>query len=309
MAAGPDRNQKIDKKRKIMEKNRTKNSNKNGKKSVVQNNKDKKQTKQSEKQITRQAEPVPKITPEEQQRFLQARERIIGKYRERQGIGTLSEKTVHAVLKQYYAPDEDMQEIPIENYVADIYTGEEIIEVQSRNFNTMRRKLDCFLKQYPVTVVYPIPYNKWLVWIDEETGECSARRKSPAKGTAYLAFIELYRIKQFLKSENIRFRFLLIDIEEYRLLNGWSADKKKGSSRYDRIPLQLVEEVSIERPEDYMQFVPAQLEDAFTSEEFAKAAHIPKRLAQTTLNILFEMGCVNRTGKQGRSYLYEAAGE
>ena len=44
----------------------------------------------------------------------------------RQGIGTLSEKTVHAVMKNYYAPDTDMHEIPIENFVADIYTGQEI---------------------------------------------------------------------------------------------------------------------------------------------------------------------------------------
>ena len=58
--------------------------------------------------------------------FEEAREKIIGKDRERHGIGTLSEKTIHAVLKNYYAPDEDMHEIPIEGYVADIYTGTEI---------------------------------------------------------------------------------------------------------------------------------------------------------------------------------------
>lgn len=265
--------------------------------------------KQQRKQNHSPIEAIPRITPEEQMRFMQASQRIIGKDRERHGIGTLSEKTVHAILKQYYAPDEDMHEIPIESYVADIYTGKEIIEIQTRSFHTMRRKLDCFLQQYPVTVVYPIPRYKWLIWIDEETGECSGRRKSPAKGTPYLAFIELYRIKQYLKHENLRFRFLLMDIEEYRLLNGWSRDKKRGSSRYDRIPTQLVEEVRIERPEDYLQFVPALLEKAFTSAEFAQAAHIPKRLAQTTLNILYETGCVKRIGKQGNSYLYEAAME
>ena len=43
----------------------------------------------------------------EEERFLGAREKIIGKRRDRHGIGTLSEKTVHAVLKYYYAPDED----------------------------------------------------------------------------------------------------------------------------------------------------------------------------------------------------------
>lgn len=84
----------------------------------------------------------------------------------RQGIGTLSEKTVHAVMKNYYAPDTDMHEIPIENFVADIYTGQEIIEIQTRAFNKMRRKLDAFLPLYPVTIVYPIPHIKWLSWID-----------------------------------------------------------------------------------------------------------------------------------------------
>ena len=79
-------------------------------------------------------------------RFEAAKNRVIGINRERQGIGTLSEKTVHAVLKNYYAPDTDMHEIPIENFVADIFTGTEIIEIQTRSFQVMRRKLDAFLK-------------------------------------------------------------------------------------------------------------------------------------------------------------------
>ena len=42
----------------------------------------------------------------DQERFNWAREKIVGRDRERNGIGTLSEKTVHAILKNYYAPDE-----------------------------------------------------------------------------------------------------------------------------------------------------------------------------------------------------------
>lgn len=92
----------------------------------------------------------------------------------------------------------------------------------------------------------------------------------------------------FLKDPNIRFKFILVNMEEYRLLNGWSHDKKKGSTRYDRIPTDLVEEVEIRQPEDYLQFVPYELEEPFHSKDFAKAAHIPLSLAQTVLNILFE---------------------
>lgn len=236
--------------------------------------------------------------------FEQAKEQVIGMERQRLGIGTLSEKTVHAILKRYYAPDEDMHEIPIDNYVADIYTGEEIIEIQTGQFNRMRDKLTTFLKEYPVTIVYPIPRQKWLIWIDEESGELSKPHKSPAKGTPYQAFKELYKIKMFLKNPNLRLKFALIDMEEYRLLNGWSMDKKKGSCRYDRIPSRLAEEVSVENVRDYLQFVPYDLQEPFTSEQFAKAAHIRKPLAQTVLNILTYVECVERVGKDGNSYLY-----
>lgn len=240
----------------------------------------------------------------DEKRFEHAKNKVIGINRERQGIGTLSEKTVHAVLKNYYAPDTDMHEIPIGNFVADIYTGSEIIEIQTRSFNAMRRKLTAFLPEYPVTIVYPIPHIKWLSWIDEETGESSPKRKSPKKGNPYQAFIELYKIRPFLKDENLKFRFALIDMEEYRLLNGWSKDKKKGSDRYDRIPLAFVEEVCIDRREDYMQFIPYDIPEEFTAKDFAKHAKIPVHLAQTVLLILFDLEIVERIGKDGRSYLY-----
>ena len=88
--------------------------------------------------------------------FHQACREIINRERASMGIGTLSEKTVHAVLKRFYESDPEHQEIPVENFVADILRDGEIIEIQTRGFNKLRRKLDTFLKYYPVTIVYPI---------------------------------------------------------------------------------------------------------------------------------------------------------
>lgn len=238
-------------------------------------------------------------------RFEEARRKVIGVDRQRLGIGTLSEKTVHAILKNYYEPDEDRQEIPIENYVADIYADGEIIEIQTGQFNRMRDKLNIFLPLYPVTIVYPIPREKYLIWIDEASGELSAPRKSPKRGNPYHAFLELYKIKMFLKSPNLRFKLALVDMEEYRLLNGWSRDRKKGSVRFDRIPTQLVEEVSIDCVQDYLQFVPYELEEPFTAKEFAKTVHIPVKLAGIVLNLLYYVEAVERVGKKGNAYLYK----
>ena len=161
----------------------------------------------------------------DKKRFEEIRDAAVSSGREGRSIGTYKEKTLHAILKDYYAPDKSMQEISVDGYVADIYTGQEIIEIQTANFNKMRAKLNCFLPNYPVTVVYPIARIKYLSWIDEATGECSKPRKSPVKGSVYRAFVELYKIKSILSQENLCLCFPLLEVEEYRLLNGWSQDK------------------------------------------------------------------------------------
>ncbi|MCL2718234.1 MAG: hypothetical protein FWE14_05585 [Lachnospiraceae bacterium] len=241
----------------------------------------------------------------DEQRFNSAKEKIIGVNRERHGIGTQSEKTVHAVLKHYYAPDEDMHEIYIDSFIADIYTGREIIEIQTSQMNRMRGKLASFLPQYPVTIVHPVPNQKWLSWVDKETGECSKLRKTPKTGSIYHVFEELYRIKYFLNHENIRLCFPFIDIEEYRLLNGWSYDKKRGSHRFDRIPVALCDEVRIDCKEDYLQFIPYDLPEPFTSRDLAKAVKVNGKYAWFTLNILHHLGVVEQVGKKGRCFLYK----
>lgn len=244
----------------------------------------------------------------DRQRFETIKNRIVSSEREKNGIGTLQEKTVHAILKDYYAPDTAMQEIRVNGYVADIFTGTEIIEIQTANFNKLRQKLDVFLPEYPVTIVYPIPHIKWLSWIDGETGECSPLRKSPVKGSVYRAFYELYKIKTYLGNPNLRLCFPLLDMEEYRFLNGWSKDKKKGSHRFDRIPVALVDEVCFERAEDYLQLIPYELEEPFTVPEFAKAVKIRREEAGRVLHILHYLHVIERCENKGRAYAYKVAG-
>lgn len=238
------------------------------------------------------------------EQFESAKNKIIGIKRNRNGIGTLSEKTVHAILKNYYEPDEDYHEIPVNGYVADIYRDGNIIEIQTANFNKLRNKLDVFLNDYQVTVVYPMPYIKWLSWLDEETGYIGPKRKSPKKGNPYEAFYQLYKIKSYLTNPNIRIKIVMMNMEEIRLLNGWSKDKKKGSSRFDRIPTEIVEEIDLYSLEDYMQMVPIELAETFCSKDYAKASHLSIGMAQTALNILTYTWTVKRIGKRGNEILY-----
>ncbi len=243
----------------------------------------------------------------DKKRFEEIRDAAVSSGREGRSIGTYKEKTLHAILKDYYAPDKSMQEISVDGYVADIYTGQEIIEIQTANFNKMRAKLNCFLPNYPVTVVYPIARIKYLSWIDEATGECSKPRKSPMKGSVYRAFVELYKIKSILSQENLCLCFPLLEVEEYRLLNGWSQDKKKGSCRYDRIPRALLDEIRLEKPEDYLRLIPENLPEPFTALEFGKAVGEKKQIAGIVLHVLNYLNVLERCENRGRFYTYRRA--
>ncbi len=241
----------------------------------------------------------------DQERFLTACETIIKQRRETAGIGTLSEKTLHAVLKHYFSPDPETHEVPAGRFVADILCADGIIEIQTRGFNRLRDKLAYFLTLGVVTIVYPVAHTKWISWIDQETGEVTKKRKSPKTGTAYEVLYELYKIKPLLCHPNLRLHVLLIDVEDYRLLNGWSYDKKRGSTRGERIPLALADEVCIKAPAQYAQLIPDSLVCPFTSKDYAAATRLSLHSAQTALNVLSTVGVLCKIGKRGRLHLYQ----
>lgn len=243
------------------------------------------------------------IGKEEICRFQHAKDKVIGREHGRKTIGTLGEKTIHAIVKNYYCPEEEFQEVHVGKYHADIFKDGMIIEVQTRNFNKLREKLDFFLQENDVTIVYPIPRDKWLIWIDSDTGETTKPRKSPKRGNGYDAFAELYKIKPYLDNKRLRIKLLLIDMEEYRIKDGWSQDGKKGSHRFDRVPMGVVDEIMLENSEDYKDFIPDDFGN-FTSKDLAKATKLSMKKTQVLINVLNHMGCIQKIGKSGRSNLY-----
>ena len=104
----------------------------------------------------------------DQARFLEACRWALSEEGAPQGIGTLGEKALHRAVKYYFQPDSQQREVPVPPYVADAVTPEGILEVQTRSFRRLRPKLQAFLSQGPVTVVYPVPAKKTVAWLTEE---------------------------------------------------------------------------------------------------------------------------------------------
>ena len=78
------------------------------------------------------------------------------------GIGTLSEKSLHASLKNWYAKDGDLLEEKVDGYHIDVKRGPLLIEIQSKNFSAIKKKLSALLPNHSVLLamarlVRPLP--------------------------------------------------------------------------------------------------------------------------------------------------------
>ncbi|MBR0530546.1 MAG: hypothetical protein IJJ76_12395 [Ruminococcus sp.] len=219
--------------------------------------------------------------------------------RPRQGIGTLGEKTVHAVLKEYYGGGDESKEIKVGGFVADCVCEDGVVEIQTRQLYRLDRKLAALLPVCRVTVVFPVEREKTIITVDEDSGELISRRRSPKHVTVYHAIARLYGIRQHLADDNLTVRLPVLSVEEFR-----SANKKRGrTAKLDRVPTAMSDEIVLTRPEDYAAlFTP--LPDVFTSAELAKLCHIDRDSARQVIGVLKQLQLVTESGRRGRSKLF-----
>lgn len=244
------------------------------------------------------------LTNEQISRFDKATREVLASEHERNGIGTLGEHTLHLILKKYFEPDTACHEQRVGRYVADIVNGAGITEVQTRGFSSLRKKLLSFTKEHRVNVVYPIASTKHISWLDPESGELSARRKSPKRGQAWDILRELYALRPIMPLSNVTFTLVFMDMDDFRLLDGWSRDKKRGSSRYERIPTALCDIVTIRELSDYQVLIPDSLGKSFTAAEYARAANMTPRTAGYAVRTLVTLGIIQHTETKGKAFVY-----
>ncbi len=224
--------------------------------------------------------------------------------RDRPTIGTLSEKTIHAVIKNYIEADEDKQEILIGTHVADVFTGEHIYEIQTGNLKRLCEKLSDFLPMYKVTVVHPIIRKRKIYWIDPDTGEMTnPKRTSPKTGSVESAIREVYGIRDYINDPNLSVRFIVIDADEFRIKDGYGKDNKKYGTWLDKVPTDIIDDITFECPEDYLQLLPADIPEEFTVNDAAKLG-MKRDEASLIISFLNKVGIIEKIGKQGRSFLY-----
>ncbi len=220
-----------------------------------------------------------------------------------QGVGTLGEKTLHAVLKRMIEPDMSRHEVKLGRYTADVLNEHGVFDVQTRNLHKLKPKLTALLPYYPVTVVVPVVETKWLLMMDPETGELRERRRSPKRGRAAAILPDLAYLKPLLKDPHLSFLFVRLEGEELRKP---SQSRWRSATPLEFAPTRFLGTVRLQTADDYAALLPPDLPDEFTARELAKALGLPVRQGSAAANVLAFMGAIRRTGTKDRAYLYES---
>ncbi len=220
------------------------------------------------------------------------------------GIGTLRERPLHAALKRWCTEAGDCLEVPVDGFVIDLVRGDVLVEIQTRGFSAIKRKLLRLLAAHAVRLVYPIALETWIVKVDA-AGRMTSRRKSPRRGDVLELFSELVSFPELVAHPALTLEVLLIRQEEVRRV---ARRRRRGWMVVERRLIDVVERLRIETPEDLAVLLPIPLPATFTTAELAAALGRSRSLAQQMAYCLSRAGVVDRVGKRGNAIAYARRG-
>lgn len=222
-------------------------------------------------------------------------------------VGTQNEKLIHAALKNYYAPFSDEQEVKIGSFYADAVSEDGIFEIQTKQLYRLREKLSVFLENARVNLVHPFICESKTLFTNEKSGEI-VKADKPRKTSSWLKiFEELYSIRNFLRSDNLKIVIVKLKVEKIVYFNGEKIPDLRSRNvrkkcRIEKIPMEIVEEIWFETAEDFRRLLPENLPESFTKKEFCKAAG--EANSSLRLEVLREIGILEKVGNRGNAFVY-----
>lgn len=203
-------------------------------------------------------------------------------------INIHNEKSLHSQIKSLYSNPDDKIEFPVDNYIIDIVRDDLLIEVQTKNFSSLKVKLESLLPEYKVRIVHPIANEKWLTLIDTNN-EIIRKRKSPKKGNYLDVFQELIRIPHLVNDSNFSLEVLLITEEEIRRDDGQGSWRRKGISIYDRKLITINESMHFNNKLDFLKLLTIDLTTPFSNKMLSQQMNMPLNKAQKITYCLRKM--------------------
>jgi hypothetical protein len=215
----------------------------------------------------------------------------------------MTEYSLHSQIKEWYKISGDRLEAKVEDFVVEILRGKLLIEIQTGNFSTIKKKLTKLLLKSQVRLVYPIAELKWIVHVSR-SGNFVKRRKSPKKGKLTDLFNELVHAPSLVQNRNFSIEVLMIEEEELRCDDGAGSWRRKGISIKDRKLLKVYNRVVFEGIQDFLKFLPKRMDSSFTNKALATKLGTSLRLAQKISYCLRKMGAISIADKKGNELIF-----
>ena len=218
-------------------------------------------------------------------------------------IGLLNEKPLHGALKEWYRVDGDEVEVPLDGFVIDLIHDGLLLEIQTRGFASMRKKLDRLLDSHSIRLVYPVPAEKWIVKLDDGGSEV-ARRRSPKRGIPADVCAELVSFPSLLSHPNFTLEVALTVEEEIRRPDAEKGWRRGGYVIEERRLIAVQETIEFSSAEALLNLLPEGLPDPFTTADLADGLGRSRHLAQEVAYCLRVSGAVGTVGRDKRGILY-----
>jgi hypothetical protein len=218
----------------------------------------------------------------------------------------MNEHALHSDIKKVYSLPGDLFEVKLDNYIVDILRGDLVIEVQTKNFSALRKKLQALIETHQVRLVYPLPEKKWITYVTKD-GKVVNQRKSAKKGKLTDLFRELVRIPELPGKDNFSLEVLFIHEEEIRCNDGKGSWRRRGVSIKERRLIAVNNRVLFQNKSDYLKILPKNLNTVFTNKEFAESAKIPIGTARQITYCLRKSSFIQIAEKKGRALQFQTA--
>lgn len=228
---------------------------------------------------------------------------------EYKSIGLENERSLHASLKKWYAIPGDRLEVKIDGYIIDLVRNDILVEIQTRNFSAMGKKLRKLVLDHRVRLIHPIATIKWIIKLENDGETIISRRKSPKNGSIYNLFDELIRIPDLMNNDNFSIELLMIIEEEIRIDDGKGSWRRKGVSISDRRLLEVVRKVKLIDKDDFRIFIPENIDEPFSNKTLSIAVGIPLAKVRKATYCLKKMHLIKEVGKKGNELLFEIINE
>lgn len=221
------------------------------------------------------------------------------------GFSTYNEKRLHMVLKRSISDDLTSHEKQVGRFVADVFDGERIWEIQTASLYPLVKKIEYYLENtdFSITVIKPLISSKRILRVDKESGEILRSRRSPKKAGEGELLSELYWLSDYLLNERLEVMALFIEADEFRYSDEAVRYRKSGKYDSELFPRRIIVQRRFCGAESFSYLLEG-CPPEFSAKEFARIRGLRGRAVYSTLNLLCRLSLLKREKTESKSYIY-----